>query len=119
MASADTAVDERPQHTAVRAASAGWLTPGYAHAQMRASIRSAPGAEWDTWVRHRAYLVVKAELSGDDHPPDTPATAARGVLLDALPVGRDGWCGANTTSVVAVVLRKIHGVWRINSDQTS
>jgi hypothetical protein len=119
LASADTAVDSGPQHTAGRAALAGWLTPAYANAQLRASIAAAPGARWDTWARHRAYVVVTAKLSGDDHPPDTATVAARMVLLTEQAVGRDGGRDKAMTAVVAVVLKKVNGVWRIDNVQPS
>jgi hypothetical protein len=117
LASADTSVDPRPQHTAVRAAQAGWLTPAYAREQLHASLVAAPGAEWNVWTRHRAYLLVSSRLSGDDHPADTATVAARVVLLTEQPIGRDGWHGDPVTSVVAVVLMKVNHVWRIDSDQ--
>jgi hypothetical protein len=120
MASADTAVDRgEPQHTAVRAAWAGWLTPSYAHRVLTAKIDAPPGIRWDTWYSHRAYLVVAPTASGEDHPPDTPATAARKVVLHERVIGRDGWQDAPTTVVVAVVVKKVHEVWRIDSDQPS
>ncbi|HZC72730.1 MAG TPA: hypothetical protein VE442_18675 [Jatrophihabitans sp.] len=123
MASADTAVDDNPQHTALRAAWAGWLTPRYAQQIQTAKITSPPGAQWDTWYRHRGYVVVAASLSGDDHPPDTATAAARKVVLRERPVGRDGWRDDPTTVVVAVVLQKVDSktgnVWRIDSDQPS
>lgn len=118
-ASTDTAVDRQPQDTAVRAALAGWLTPAYADAQLTANVADAPGAQWDTWTRHRAYVVVTARLSGDDHPSDTATVAARMVLLTERPVGRDGWRGKPINAVVAVVVKRVNGVWRIDSDQTS
>lgn len=116
LASADTAVDPRPQHTAVRAALAGWLTPTYGHEQLAATITAATTAQWNTWTRHHAYVVVTARLSGDDHPPDTVTAAARMVLLTERPIGRDGWRGSVTTTVVAVVLKKINGNWRIDNE---
>lgn len=118
MASADTAVDrDDPEHTAVRAAWAGWLTPAYAHRVLTARIVGPPGTEWDTWCRHRAYVVVTASPSGEDHPPDTATVAARKVVLHERVVGRDGWRAAMPSVVVAVVVRKLHEVWRIDSDQ--
>jgi hypothetical protein len=119
-ASADTAVDrEDPQHTAVRAALARWLTPDYAHRVLTAKIVGPLGVEWDTWYRHRAYVMVTAQPSGEDHPPDRAALAARKVVLRERAVGRDGWRGAPTTAVVVVVLKKVNKVWRIDSDEPS
>jgi hypothetical protein len=119
MASADTLVDTRPQHTAERAALAGWLTPGYGGAQLNASVGAAPGAQWDEWTRHRAYIVTSARLSGDDHPQDGPTTAARKVLLTEQAVGRDGWRDGRVSAVVAVVLKRVDGLWRIDDDRAS
>jgi hypothetical protein len=119
MASADTVVDDQPQHTAVRAAMAGWLTSALARAQLQASITAPPGAQWDTWTRHRAYVVVTANLSGDDHPPDTATVAVRKVLVTEQAVGRDGWRDKPLTAVAAVVLKRVDGEWRIDNDQTS
>ena len=119
LASADTTVDRLPQNTASRAALAGWLTPTFARTQLHGSLTAPPGAQWDSWVSHRAYLVVSAALSGDDHPPDIPTVAARMVRLTERPVGRDGWRGTATSAVVAVVLENVNGVWRIDNDQPS
>lgn len=120
LASADTAVDrDDPQHTAVRAAWAGWLTPNYARQVVTAKVVGAPGIEWETWYRHRAYLAVNATPSGEDHPPDTAAVAARKVVLRERAIGRDGWQDKPTTVVVVVVLKSVNHVWRIDSDQPS
>jgi hypothetical protein len=119
LASADTIVDRQPQDTAVRAAHAGWLTPAYGEAQLRASLIAPPGSQWDNWQRHQAYVVVTAKLSGDDHPPDTSTIAARIVLLTEQAIGRDGWHDNPTTAAVAVVLKQVNHVWRIDSDQPS
>jgi hypothetical protein len=119
MANADTIVDPEPEHTAVRAALVGWLTPAYARAQLHASVVDDPVADWTSWTRHRAYIVATARLSGDDHPPDTPTVAARMVLITQQAVGRDGWRGRPTSGAVAVVLMRINRAWRIDSDQPS
>ncbi|MDT4905110.1 MAG: hypothetical protein QOH52_3126 [Pseudonocardiales bacterium] len=116
-ASADTLVDHNPQHTAVRAARAGWLTTQFARNVVAATIVGPPSTRWTEWTRHRAYVAVTARLSGDDHLPDAPTGAARMVLLTERPVGRDGWRGNPSTVVVAVLLKKVNGVWRIDSDQ--
>jgi hypothetical protein len=119
VASSDTAVDPEPEHTALRAALAGWMTPRYASYQLHASIVGPPGAMWTTWMRHRAYVVATTRLSGDDHPPDTATRAARMVLVTERAVGRDGWRGDQQTTVVAVLLERIDGTWRIDSDKSS
>lgn len=120
LASADTAVDrDEPQHTAVRAAWAGWLTPEYAHRVLTAQIVGPSGIRWDTWFRHRAYVLVTAGPSGEDHPPDTATVAARKVVLHERVIGRDGWHATLPNAVVAVVVNKVNDVWRIDSDQPS
>jgi hypothetical protein len=119
LASVDTAVDPVPQQTAVRAAAAGWLTPGYARRVRDAQIIGPAGAIWDSWFRHRAYLTVTATPSGEDHPPDTALYAARKVVLREHAVGRDGWRARTSTVVVAVVVEKVNNVWRIASDTPS
>lgn len=119
LVSADTIIDQRPQDTAVRAANAGWLMLAYAQAQFDASTSAPPGAQWDSWTRHRAYVVVTAHLSGDDHPPDTARVAVRKVLLTEQAVGRDGWHDVVKAYVIAVVLKKVNNEWRIDRELPS
>ena len=115
--SADTAVDADPHDTVQRAAL--WLTPAFA-AQVRAFPPvAAPGATWNSWAAHRAYVVVTTRLGGDEHPPDTATTAYRQVLAVLHPVGRDGWHGAAVTAVVSVSLAKVGRQWRLASSQSS
>lgn len=117
LARADTSLDDSPNDTAVRAAHDGWLTPQFARNVESATISGSSGAQWTEWTRHRARVVVTGRLSGDDHPEDTPTTAARAVVLTLCPVGRDGWRGRPSIEVVGVVLKKINNLWRIDSDQ--
>jgi hypothetical protein len=117
IASADTLEDHNPNQTAARAGRLGWLTPLFAHRVQSAVIVGSSGAQWARWTLHRAFVVATARLSGDDHPPDTRTTAARMVVLTVHAVGRDGWRDHQSTEVVSVVLKKIHGFWRIDSDQ--
>lgn len=115
--SSDTTVDADPNDTVKRAA--GWLTPAFA-AQVRAYPPvAAPGARWNLWAAHRAYLTVTTSLAGDDHPVDTPVAAYRQVVAVLHPVGRDGWVGPVQTTVVFVSLAPVNGQWRLGSEQSS
>lgn len=115
--SSDTTVDVDPHDTVQRAAV--WLTPAFA-AQVKAYPPvAAPGASWNTWSSHRAYVVVTTRLGGDEHLLDTAATAYRQVLAVLHPIGRDGWHGAAVTAVVSVSLARISGQWRLASSQSS
>lgn len=115
--SSDTAVDTDPNGTVRRAAA--WLTPAFA-AQVRSYPPvSAPGAEWNLWSSHRAYLAVSTSLGGDDRPAASGITAYRQVVAVLRPVGRDGWRGAPQTAVVFVDLALVGDVWRLSSEQST
>jgi len=113
----DTALDADPHDTVLRASA--WLTPAFA-AQVRAyPPTAAPGATWNTWAAHRAYLVVSTSLGGDEHPADSARAAWRQVVAVLHPLGRDGWVGPDQTVVVFVTLAPAAGQWRLASIQTS
>lgn len=115
--SSDTTVDTDPHDTVARAAV--WLTPGFA-AQVKAFPPvAAPGAAWNGWAAHRAYVVVTARMGGDEHPPDTATTAYRQVIAVLHPTGRDAWHGTAVTAVVSVSLAKVGRQWRLASSQSS
>ena len=115
--SSDTTVDADPHDTVHRAAA--WLTPAFA-AQVKAFPPvAAPGATWNTWAAHRAYLVVTTSLGGDEHPADTATTVYRQVVAVLHPIGRDGWHGAAVVDVVSVSLSRIGAQWRLASSQSS
>ena len=115
--SSDTTVDADPHDTVQRASA--WLTPAFA-AQVKAFPPvAAPGAMWDGWASHRAYVTVTTSLGGDEHPADTATTAYRQVIAVLHPVGRDGWNGAAITAVVSVSLARLGGQWRLASAQSS
>ena len=115
--SSDTSLDADPNDTVKRASA--WLTPAFA-AQVRAYPPvAAPGATWNLWAAHRAYLTVTTSLAGDDHPVDRSTAAYRQVVAVLHPVGRDGWAGPAQTTVVSVSLAPVHGQWRLSSEQSS
>lgn len=115
--SSDTRLDADPNDTVKRASA--WLTPAFA-AQVRAYPPvAAPGATWNLWAAHRAYLKVMTSLAGDDHPVDSAAAAYRQVIAVLHPVGRDGWAGSAQTTVVFVALAPVHGQWRLSSEQSN
>jgi hypothetical protein len=55
---------------------------------------------------------VTVQLSGDDHPADTATTAIREVLVQAVPLGRDGWHGPLLRQVDMVTLQHTAHGWR-------
>lgn len=115
--SSDTRLDADPNDTVKRASA--WLTPAFA-AQVRAYPPvAAPGATWNLWAAHRAYLKVMTSLAGDDHPVDSPTAAYRQVVAVLQPVGRDGWAGPVQTTLVFVALAPVHGQWRLSSEQSN
>ena len=107
----DTAVDSSPTDTFRRAAA--WLAPSLSATVSQRARTADQDATWSTWVRHRAYLVVRASLAMDDHPPDTTKTARRQVYATITPIGRDGWRGVPHTEVLFVTLTPVHGSWRL------
>lgn len=110
---ADTKLDADPNDTAKRAAA--WLSPPFT-AQVRAYPPvSAPGATWNEWAAHQAYIVVTVSLAGDDHAADSSTTASRQVIAELHPIGRDGWRGAVRTETVFVTLSAAGGRWRLAS----
>lgn len=115
--SSDTRLDADPNDTLKRASA--WLTPAFA-GQVRAYPPvAAPGATWNLWAAHRAYLKVITSLAGDDHPVDSATAAYRQVVAVLHPVGRDGWAGPVQTTVVFVALTPVHGQWRLASEQSN
>jgi len=115
--SSDTRLDADPNDTAKRASA--WLTPAFA-AQLRAYPPvAAPGATWNLWAAHHAYIEVSTSLAGDDHPVDSATAAYRQVVAVLHPLGRDGWAGPAQTTVVFVALAPVHGQWRLSSEQSN
>lgn len=115
--SSDTTVDADPRDTTQRASA--WLTPRFA-AQVKAFPPvAAPGATWNAWAAHRAYLTVVTSIGGDEHPSDTASTAYRQVIAVTHPIGRDGWKGPAVTTVVSVSLARVSHQWRLASSQSS
>jgi len=113
----DTVVDADPNDTARRAAA--WLTPSFAGQVRSYPPVGAPGAEWNAWAAHRAWVEVSTSLAGDDHPSDSPTAAYRQVVAVVRPVGRDGWRGDPQRQVVFTTLAPVDGRWRLASAQPS
>lgn len=86
----DTLVDHRPNDTARRLA-LPWLAPPLRQQVLAFASDADPGADWGLWTRHRARAAVTTELGGDDHPPDTAASAWRQVTATVRLRGADGW----------------------------
>lgn len=113
MYASDTTLDRSPSDTARRAA--GLLSTRTQLTVQGAEPIGPPGATWETWRRHRAYLKVRVARGGEDTPPDTSVEAFRQLRLTVTPIGRDGWRGAPTTlTVYATLVRESDG-WRLDS----
>jgi len=115
--SSDTRLDADPNDTAKRASA--WLTPAFAQQVRAYPPVAAPGATWNRWAAHHAYVEVTTSLAGDDHPVDSATAAYRQVVAVLHPVGRDGWVGPAQTVVVFVTLTPVHGQWRLANEQPS
>lgn len=113
----DTTVDADPNDTMRRAAE--WLTPAFAARARAYPPVSVPGAVWNSWAAHRAYLRVTVSLAGDDHRPDSAGAAYRQVVAVLHPVGRDGWRGRPLTRVVFVSLATVRGQWRLAAERST
>jgi hypothetical protein len=113
----DTTVDADPNDTVRRAAV--WLTPAFA-AWVRAYPPVAvPGAAWNGWSAHRAYLRVTVSLTGDGHQSDSTRVAFRQVVAVLHPIGRHGWQGQPLTRVVFVSLATVRGQWRLAAERST
>lgn len=113
----DTALDTSRNDAGRRMADAGWCTGTYAQALREAASRSAPGASWTEWARHRAYTTVSMVPSNEaGKPADTPTSAYRTYAVTLTPIGRDGWRGTPEFHVAYVELSRTapNQDWRIN-----
>jgi hypothetical protein len=113
----DTAIDNSrsdAQRRAVR-----WLDPTLA-AQLAGGPAAAPGAEWNTWAKHRAYTTTAAVNSTEyGAPPDTATRADRTIAVTVQPIGRDRWRGPASQYAVFVTLTRTSAaaVWKVSQLQ--
>jgi hypothetical protein len=117
--SMDTTIDTSQHQASLRAAP--FLDPAYLAGLRQLTPRAAPGAEWITWAKHRAYTVVSLTPAYDDQPPDTATEARRRWGLTLTPVGRDGWKGPPTTITVFATLTRPgpRAPWRLSGVHVS
>lgn len=100
----DTTIDNSPSDAQLRAKP--WLTPALA-AQLAGGPVAAPGAEWNTWVQHRAYTTATAvDATEDGAPPDTATRADRTIAVTVTPVGRDRWRGTPQQYALFITLTR-------------
>lgn len=100
----DTAIDNSPSDAQRRAKP--WLTATLA-AQLDGGPVAAPGAEWNTWVQHRAYTTSTAvDATEDGAPEDTATRADRTIAVTVQPVGRDRWRGAPQQYALFITLTR-------------
>jgi len=103
----DTTLDTSRNDGGRRMADSGWCTDTYAQELRSAAARSAPGATWDEWSRHRAYTTVKPAPADEAGKPDDTATAAyRTLAVTITPHGRDGWTGTPEVDVAYVEMSR-------------
>lgn len=118
LSAADTTLDRSPNGTAVRAAA--WLTPAMVATVTSARPAGAPGAQWDLWASHHAYLVPTAVPAPDaGAPPDSAAIAYRQIGVTTTAVGRDGWKDQPRRQILFLTLNRTLAGWRVAAVQTS
>lgn len=106
LSAADTDLDASPNGTARRASV--WLTSAMAATVAGAPVVSAPGAQWDLWSDHHAYLTATAVLATDSGaPPDSAAISYRQVAVTTIARGRDGWLDQPVTRILFLTLNTI------------
>ncbi|WP_413807652.1 hypothetical protein [Streptomyces sp. OE57] len=112
----DTAVDRGPHDAELRAVDAGWLTKAYADRLRSRQPQSVPGAQWQEWVRHRAYGTVELEQAEEAaKPTDTGTEAWRQWTVITTPSGRDQWTGQPVPVAAYVHLTRAAAgtAWRV------
>lgn len=112
----DTAVDRGPHDAELRTADAGWLTKAYADRLRSRRPQSVPGAQWQEWVRHRAYGTVELEKAEEAaKPADTGTEAWRQWTVTTTPSGRDRWTGEAVPVAAYVHLTRTAAgtAWRV------
>jgi hypothetical protein len=113
----DTAIDHSPSDAQRRARP--WLAPVLA-AQLAGGPAAAPGAEWNTWAKHRAYTTTTvSDATESGAPPDTATQADRTIAVTVQPVGRDHWRGTAQRYAVFVTLARTSAAapWRVSQLQ--
>jgi hypothetical protein len=100
----DTAIDNSPSDAQRRAKP--WLSAALA-AQLEGGPVAAPGAEWNTWVQHRAYTTSTAlDATEDGAPADTTTRADRTIAVTVQPIGRDRWRGTPQQYALFITLNR-------------
>jgi hypothetical protein len=113
----DTTIDNSPSDAQRRAEP--WLAAALA-AQLEGGPAAAPGAEWNTWVQHRAYTTSTAvDATEDGAPEDTATRADRTIAVTVQPVGRDRWRGVPQQYALFVTLTRtgVKSPWQVSQLQ--
>ncbi|TCC33892.1 hypothetical protein E0H75_42300 [Kribbella capetownensis] len=113
----DTAIDNSPSDAQRRAKP--WLAPALA-AQLDGGPAAPAGAEWATWVQHRAYTTSTAvDATEDGAPADTATRADRTIAVTMQPVGRDRWRGTPQRYALYITLTRASAKapWQISQLQ--
>lgn len=113
----DTVIDHSPSDAQRR--TKPWLTPEFARLLGLGQV-AAPGAEWNTWIQHRAYTTsIAVDATEDGAPPDTTTRADRTIAVTMHPIGRDHWRGPTQQYALFIQLTRANGKapWKVSQLQ--
>lgn len=114
----DTAIDNSPSDAQRRARY--WLDPPLT-AQLADGPVAAPGAQWNTWVKHRAYTTTTTAADATEYgaPADTATRADRAITVTVRPIGRDRWRGPAQRHALYVTMTRTNTTapWRVSQLQ--
>lgn len=111
----DTKYDTSPHDAVLR--SLPWCSKRKATAERSYQSASGPGADWNTWARHRAWTTVTVSIElEDDSPQDTEKVAHRSLVVEGEAHGRDGWTGhgPRLTAYTKLVRSTADEPWRVD-----
>lgn len=115
---ADTAIDLTPSDATRRALP--WTAGPLAAAIRGYRLVAAPGALWNSWATHRAYLTVRVRRAYDGGaPPDTARTVYRQYDLALTPDGANHRAGPTAAFTDFLTLTDTTTGWRITTLEQS
>jgi hypothetical protein len=116
----NTAVDQSPY--AAELSATPYMTPAYA-AEIRGTPPvAAPGAQWDSWVRHHAVTNVSLLAEHDSGAPLSSSTVDYlQYWVTITPHGNHGWTSVPNTLVEFVVLTRsgLSSLWLVSDVNTT
>lgn len=116
MLAVDTRADVSQHDATLRAVP--YATPKYARQIKATPQRSAPGADWQAWAAHQAFLKVDLQAANEaGAPADTATDAYRTWAVTTTPHGRSGWKGQEEQSTAFVHLTRSGKKWSVDAVQ--